>query len=127
MVDRLLPLNFSVEHIPGINMGFFECFSRHFQSKSITSSQKDENFVINLIGTFKFILKKADKISSNRNADHELEQNDVTNTKIGKQTEQHALGHSLYTNQLQSSIQISQNLNNCKSIVIVCTRNTISV
>ena len=63
-MDRLLPFNFSVEHIAGKNMGFADYFSRHPTSAAIPISKDDENFVINLIDSFKLMLTKADKISS---------------------------------------------------------------
>ena len=85
MVDRLLPFNFSVEHIPGINMGFANYFSRHPQSKAITPSKEDENFVINLIGTFKLLPKKADKNSSNRNAIYKPALADITTAEKAKE------------------------------------------
>ena len=57
-VDRLLAFNFLVEHIAGKNMGFADYFSRHPTSAAIPISKDDENFVINLIDSFKFMLQK---------------------------------------------------------------------
>ena len=63
-MDRLLPFNFSVEHFAGKNMGFAVYFSRHPISAAIPISKEDENFVINLIDSFKFMLKKHTKFHS---------------------------------------------------------------
>ena len=48
-VDRLLPFPFSVERIPGKNMGFADYLSRNPSSDAPTPSDKDKNFVINTI------------------------------------------------------------------------------
>ena len=63
---------------------FSDYFSRHPTSNEIPTSKDDENFLIYLIVSFKFLLKKADKISSSRNAESNLEQNDVINAKKTK-------------------------------------------
>ena len=100
-------------------MGFADYFSRHPTSEAIPISKDDENFVIKLFDSLKFPLEKADKISCNRRAENELEQNDVISATERKQIKQHAFSHSLHTNQLHSPIQISQNSN----IVNTSTRN----
>ena len=110
-MDRLLPFNFSVEHNAGKNIGFADYFSKHPTSEAIPISRDDENFVTNLIDSFKFLLKNADIIYSNRKVENNLEQNDVINAKELKQPKQHAFSHSLYTNQLHSLSEISQNSN----------------
>ena len=92
-------------------MGFADYVSRHPTSAAIPISKEDENFVINLIDSFKFMLNKADRISSNRNAENIPEQNDVIQTSERKQTKQHAFSHSLNTNQSYS--QSSTIVNNC--------------
>ena len=104
-------------------MRFADYFSRHPTTKVIPPSKEDVSFVINLIDSFKFLLKKADKSSSNRMRENISEQNHVTNTKEPKQTKQHASGHSLPTNQLHSLIEITQKSDKYKSIVNLCTRN----
>ena len=98
-VDRLLPFNFSVEHIAGKNMGFAHYFSRHPTSAAIPISKEDENFVINLINSFKFMLKKADGISTNRITASKPAQNDVIQTSERKETKQHAFSNSRNTKQ----------------------------
>ena len=79
-VDRLLPFNFSVEHIAEENTGFADYFSRHPTSAAIPISKDDENFVINLSDTFKFMLKRADKNSTNRITANIPAHYDVTKT-----------------------------------------------
>ena len=95
-------------------MGFAHYFSRHPTSAAIPISKEDENFVINLIDSFKFMLKKADKISSNRITASTPVQNDVIQTSERKQTEQHAFSHSGNTKQSDSINPL---------IVNVCTRS----
>ena len=43
-------------------MGLADYFSRHPTAKAIPPSKEDENFVINLFDSFKFLLNKANKI-----------------------------------------------------------------
>ena len=62
---------------------------------------------MNLIDSFKFMLRKADKISSNRNAENIPEQNDVIQTIERKQAKQHTFSHLFYTYQPHSPIQNS--------------------
>ena len=111
-VDILLPFSFLVDYTAGKTMGFADYFSRHPTSKAKQTSKDGENFVINLIDSFKFLLKIADKISSKRNAESSLEQNDVINAKEQKQKEATRFSHLLHTNQLNYPIQTSQNPNN---------------
>ena len=94
-------------------MGFADYFSRHPTSAAIPIS-KDENFVINLIDSFKFMLKRADKISSNRIAANIPAQNDVIQTRERKQTKQNAFSHFRSTKQSFSINPLFVN---------VCTRN----
>ena len=46
-VDRLLPFNFILEHIPGKNMGFADYLSRHQSGSPSPIKEDDEKFVIN--------------------------------------------------------------------------------
>ena len=52
-VDRLLPYHFSVERIPGKNIGFAEYLSRNPFSDAPPPSDEDNNFVINTIEEIK--------------------------------------------------------------------------
>ena len=113
-VDRLLPFIFSVEHIAGKNMGFADYFSRHPTSAAIPISKDDENFVINLIDSFKFMLTKADKIWSNWNAANIPAHDDVIKTSERKRTKQNAFSQFRNTKQSRSINPLFVN---------VCTRN----
>ena len=53
--DKLLPFDFTVEPLPGKNMGFVDYLSRHPSGKPVPVSLDDEKFVIasvNQISTF---------------------------------------------------------------------------
>ena len=52
-VDRLLPFNFTIEHIPGRNKGFADYRSRNPSGKPTPESEDDEKFVINTIKEIK--------------------------------------------------------------------------
>ena len=95
-------------------MGFADYFCRHPTSKAIPLSQDDKNFISNLIDSSIFLQRKADKVSSNRNAEIQLEDNDVIHASERKQIKVHAISHSFHTNQLHSQKS---------NIVNVCTRN----
>ena len=95
-------------------MGFANYFSRKFTSAAITISKEDKNFVMNLIDSFKFMLKKADRTSSNMNTSNIPEQKDDIQTSERKQMKQHAFSHSLNTKRSHS---------NSPFIVNVCTRS----
>ena len=55
-VDRLLPFNFNLEHIPGKNMGFADYLSRNPKNNPPPPSSDDTKFIVNLINDFKFVL-----------------------------------------------------------------------
>ena len=46
-VDRLLPFNFNIDHIPGKQMGFAGCFSRNPNGLATPPSEEDTHFIIN--------------------------------------------------------------------------------
>ena len=52
-VDRLLHFHFTVQHVPGKNMGFADYFSRYPISPAPQPLESDKNYVVNLINTFK--------------------------------------------------------------------------
>ena len=52
-VDKLLPFEFTVEHIPGKNLGFADYISRNPSGKSTPESEGDEKFIINTIHEIK--------------------------------------------------------------------------
>ena len=55
-VDKLLPFTFSIQHIPGKDMGFTDYLSRNPHQKPPPISPDDELFVINRIREFTFTL-----------------------------------------------------------------------
>ena len=60
-VDRLLPFDFSIDHLPGSKMGLVESISRELQQKVVNISAYDEQFIVaklNLIkrGVKRFLL-----------------------------------------------------------------------
>ena len=55
-VDKLLPFTFSIQHIPGKDMGFTDYLSRNPHQKTPPISPDDELFVINRIREFTFTL-----------------------------------------------------------------------
>ena len=95
-------------------MGFADYFSRHPTSAALPVSNDDKNFVINLIDSFKFMLKRADKNSSNRIAAIIPAQNDAIQTSERKQTNRITFSHFRSTKQ---SFCINP------FFVNVCTRN----
>ena len=80
-------------------MGFTDYFSKHPTSAALPVSKDDKNFVINLIDSFKFMLKRADKNSSNRIAANIQAQNDAIQTSERKQTKQTAFSQFCCTKQ----------------------------
>ena len=53
-VDRLLPFQFDIEHLPGVNMCLVDYISRHPSQKAKKVSAYDEEFIVarlNLIST----------------------------------------------------------------------------
>ena len=59
MVDRLLPFNFNLEHIPGKKMGFADYLSRHPKNKPPPPSLDNTQFIVNLINDFKFVFTQS--------------------------------------------------------------------
>ena len=70
-VDKLLPYNFSIKHLPGKDMGFTDYLSRNPHLKPPPISPDDELFVINRNRDFTFTLLNEERkhsISANQNA-----------------------------------------------------------
>ena len=104
-VDRLLPFNFNIEHIPGKQMVFADYFSRNPNGIAIQPTEEDTHFVINQINDFKFTLIKN---TLRNNTNNRLNNNDVTNCSQHKQTTTHAFCHSRPRKQ---SPNLTRNLN----------------
>ena len=45
-VDRLLPFDFSIDHLPGSKMGLVDYISRDPQQKAVNISTYDEQFIV---------------------------------------------------------------------------------
>ena len=134
-VDRLLPFHFSVEHIPGKNMGFADNLSRNPSGDPIPPSEEDKNFAINVIDEVKITLIRntltpngATK-ATNQNADIKQVSNDVISSKQNNNTAPNAFclhsienklhSHSTYINSLNSNKITSTD---CSNLVALTTR-----
>ena len=112
MVDRLLPFNFTIEHVPGKNMGFADYLSRNpSQPPPPPPSTDDTQFIINTINKFKYILPNdtIEKLS----ADKYQTQNDVISNKAHAAQKTKAFCQSRYTDQ---SLALATNFTNSNSI-----------
>ena len=112
-VDRLLPFQFTVQHVPGKILGLADYFSRYPIYPAPQPLESDKNYVVNLINTFKHILKNAQRISSNQNAP-KLHHAYHDATKARKQNKQskHASCHSRYLKQSLSCNHSNSSLHN---------------
>ena len=52
-VDRLLPFDFSFDHLPGSKMGLRDYFSRNPQQKAVNKSAYDEQFIVTKLDVIK--------------------------------------------------------------------------
>ena len=127
-VDRLLPFHFSVEHIPGKNMGFADYLSRHPSSDPPTPSDRDKNFLINTIEEIKHALLRNNlaPIGAINTTSHLSRNNDVINAKHSRTNKNSALCHFPRYIQLPSSLhklntQFKQ-FNSNKNLVAITTR-----
>ena len=109
-VDRLLPFNFIIEHIPGKNMGFADYPSRHPSGSPTPINEDDEKFVIILIDEIKhaFLKRTINPLGSNKptgkfnqsESSVQNERNDVTNTKENTHSKESAFCHINSRNKL---------------------------
>ena len=95
------------------NMGFADYFSRYPIFPAPQPLESDKNYVINLLNTFKHILKNAQRISSNQNAPklHHAYP-DATKARKGNKQSKHASCHSRYLKQSISCSQSNSSLYN---------------
>ena len=94
-VDRLLPFHFSVEHIPGKNMGFAYYLSRNPSSEAPTPSERDKNFVINTIEEIKHALLRNNlaPIGASKTTSQLSQQNDVIKANHSRLVKNSAFCH----------------------------------
>ena len=134
-VDRLLPFHFSVEHIPGKNMGFADYLSRNPSGDPIPLSEEDKNFVINVIDELKFTLIRNTLTPNgaikaiNQNADIKQVSNDAISSTQNNNTAPNAFclnsnenklhSHSTYLNSLNQKKSTSTDFSN---LVAITTR-----
>ena len=100
MVDRLLPFNFTIEHIPGKNIGFADYLSINPSGKTSPESEDDKKLFINTIheikhAWIKHIIKPNNIVKPPGYHNHsverkQIEQNDVTHDNEYTQSEDHA-------------------------------------
>ena len=112
-VDRLLPFNFLIEHIPGKNMGFADYLSRHPSGSPTPINEDDEKFVIILTEEIKHAVLKQNitPFDSNKptvkfnqsESSVQNERNDVTHTKENTHTKESAFCHTNSRNKLLHS------------------------
>ena len=98
-VDRLLPFNFNIAHIPGKQMGFADYFSQNPNGIATPPSEEDTHFIINQINDFKFTLIKNTLRNNNSYANNKPNKYDVTKQSQHKQTNTHVFCHSRLRNQ----------------------------
>ena len=131
-VDTLVPFSFTIEHIPGKNMGFADHLSRNSSGKPSPESEDDEKFGINTIHEIKHAWSKHTlnpsgiaKPTGNHNHSAErkqLEHNDVTHTKGNTLNEQHAFCLNTAKNKSHFTKQNFNSFNNTQ-LVAITTRN----
>ena len=126
-VDRLLPFNLNIDHIPGEKMGFADYLSRNPSGKPSSESEDDQKFVINTIHEIKHIFKPSEIVKPTCNHSQlaerkQLEHNDVTHAKENTLIEQHAFCLNTAKNKSLITEQNSNSHNNTKLIAIT-TRN----
>ena len=111
-VDRLLLVNFTIEHIPWENMGFADYISRHLSGPPSPTNEDDKKFVINTIQELKHAILKQNitplgsiKTTGNFNQSEsrtQIQQNDVTHDKLNTHTEESAFLPKYFQTQVAS-------------------------
>ena len=107
-VDRLLPFNFTIEHIPGKNMGFADYISRNPSPPPVPVNDDDEKFVINVTQEKKHAILnqrinpfRAIKPTVNTNQSEsktQNERNDVMHDKLNTHNKESAYCHRSHKN-----------------------------
>ena len=57
-VDRLLPFDFTIDHLPGSKMGLVDYISRDTQQKAVYISAYDEQFIVAKLDVIKRSAKR---------------------------------------------------------------------
>ena len=81
--DKLLPFDFTVEHLPGKDMGFVDYISRHPSGEPVPVSLDDE----------KFVIASVNQISTLLGFDHLMPRNSWS--QIRNKFSQHFLAHDV--------------------------------
>ena len=90
--DKLLPFDFTVEHLPGKDMGFVDYLSRHSSGEPVLVSLDDE----------KFVIASVNHISTLLGFDHLMPRN--SQSQIRNKFPQHFLAHDVtYCNTIGQS------------------------
>ena len=140
-VDCLLPFHFTVEHVPGKNMGFTDYLSRNPSGLAPSPNTEDNDFVINAIEEIKFNVIKKDLTPNGVNA-HSLDAKQVYANDVIYRNQTHSdqnnafslNTHRLQSNSFHSNVLISSKFNPQKvqtisansinpEIVAIATRN----
>ena len=110
-VDRFLPFNFTIEHVPGKDMGFADYLGRNPSQPPPPPSTDDTQFIINTINDFKYILLNdtIEKLS----ADKHQTQNDVISNKEHARQKTNVFCQNRYNNQ---PLALATNLSQCNPI-----------
>ena len=110
-VDRLLPFNFTIELVPGNDMGFADYSSRNPSQHPPPPSTDDTKFIINTINDFKYILLNdtIEKLSAGK---YQTQNDVITNKELATQ-KTNAFCQTRYNNQ---SLALATNLSQCNPI-----------
>ena len=121
-VDKLLPFTFSIQHIPGKDMGFTDYLSRNpHLNPPPPISPEDELFVVNRIRDFTFTLLNEErkcKISTNKNAPFGQadKSNDVINHAQSEQNKANAFCLFSCHKQSHTILPINSNSNSISNL-----------
>ena len=114
-VDRLLPFNFNLEHIPGKNMGFADYLSRHPKNNPPPPSSDDTQYIVNLINDFKFILKQNSMNYNSANCTDKYQTRQATRTN-SKHASEYNNAFCLNRSNYQQLISPLPNSNNSNTL-----------
>ena len=121
-VDRLLPFNFKIEHLPGKDMGFADYLSRN-PSQPPPPSTDDTQFIIYTINNFKYFL--LNDTTKKLSADNYQTHNDVISNKAHAAQKTNAFCQSRYNNQSPAFATNLSHSNSSNSIHSYPTNNPI--